>query len=119
MFAQSTAPGAGFNVRFRRITARGTAGSTVTPDIDNHSIRGIAPPSGSVLDLAAFTVQPTLDGSDLGLGYVFAAAQGSGLVYPIPGGIEIPGGTGLAMCQVGAVASAAFENAVSFLEDWL
>lgn len=41
-------------------TTRGTAGSTVTPDIDNNYERQVAPPSGALLDLAAYSVQPTL-----------------------------------------------------------
>lgn len=119
MFAQSGAPAAGWSVRLRRITARGTPGSTVTPGIQNHSTRGIAPPSGVVLDLAAYSVQPTLDSSDIAPGYTFAAVQASGIVYPIPGGVEIPPGAGLACIQVPATASVAFEIAVSWLEDWV
>lgn len=119
MFAQSGAPAAGYSVRLRRITARGTPGSTVTPSITAHSTRGVAPPSGAVLDLAAYTVQPTLEAGDLGLGYTFAAVQGSGIVYPIPGGIEVPPGTGLACVQVPATASVQFEITVTWLEDWL
>lgn len=119
MFAQSGAPAAGFSVRLRRTTARGTPGSTVTPAIQHHSIQGVAPPSGALLDLAAYTVQPTLDTGDLGIGYTFAAVQGSGIVYPIPGGIEIPPGTGLACIQVPATASVQFEITVVWLEDWL
>lgn len=42
------------------ITTRGTAGSTVTPDTDNDYTRQAAPPSGALLDLAAYSVQPTL-----------------------------------------------------------
>jgi len=121
MFAQSGTPASGFSCRLRRITARGTPGSTVTPGIANHSTRGVAPPSGVLLDLASFTVQPTLEpGSvDMGIGYTFAPANGSGLIYPIPGGIEIPGGAGLAMLQLPAAASVAFEISATWLEDWL
>jgi hypothetical protein len=119
MFAQSAAPAAGWSGRLRRITARGTAGSTVTPGISNHSTRGVAPVSGVLLDLAAYSVQPTLDTVDAVLGYTFAAAQGSGLVYPIPGGLEIGPGAGIAFIQVPATAGATFEISVSWLEDWL
>ena len=118
MFAQGAAPAAGWSGRLRRSTSTGTAGSTVTPDIDNHSIRGAAPPSGVLLYLAAFTVQPALDASELGLGFTFAAVQGSGIVYPIPGGIEIPPGAGIAFSQVPATASVVFEITLSWLEDW-
>lgn len=119
MFAQGGAPAAGWSGRLQRITARGTPGTTATPGIQNHSIRGVAPPSGVLLDLAAYTAQPTLDVGDLGLGYTFAAVQGSGIVYPIPGGIEIPPGAGLVFIQVPAVASVIFETTLTWLEDWL
>lgn len=119
MFAQSAAPAAGFSCRLRRTTARGTAGSTVTPGISAHHSRGVAPPSGVLLDLAAYSVQPTLDTNDLGLGFTFAATQSSGITYPIPGGIELGPGAGIACIQVAATASAQFEISVSWLEDWL
>lgn len=121
MFAQSAAPAAGWSVRLRRTTGRGTAGSTVTPNISNHSIRGVAPVSGVLLDLAAYSAQPTLEASavDFVFGYTFAAVQGSGLVYPIPGGIEIGPGAGIACIQVPATAAVQFEISVSWLEDWL
>ena len=119
MFAQSAAPAAGWSGRLRRITARGTAGATVTPGISNHSTRGVAPVSGVLLDLAAYSVQPTLDTVDTVLGYTFANSQGSGLVYPIPGGLEIGPGAGVAFIQVPATAGAAFEISASWLEDWL
>lgn len=119
MFAQSTAPAAGWSVAFRRITARGTPGSTVTPGIVHHSTRGVAPPSGALLDLAAYSAQPTLEAGDIAPGFTFAAVQGSGIVYPIPGGIEIPPGTGIACIQIPAQASVAFEISVTWLEDWL
>lgn len=47
------------------ITTRGTAGSTVTPDIDNDYARQSPPPSGALLDLAAYSVQPTLQSPPL------------------------------------------------------
>lgn len=119
MFAQGAAPAAGWAGRLRRITARGTAGSTVTPVITSHSTRGAAPPSGLLLDLAAFTGQPTLDTApDQSLRFVFAAVQASGIVYPIPGGLEIGPGAGIAFIQVPATASAVFDIGVAWLEDW-
>ena len=119
MFARGAAPAAGFNTRLRRISARGTAGSTVTPGISSHSTRGAAPVSGALLDLAAYSVQPTLDGIDLAPGFVFAAVQASGLVYPVPGGLEIGPGAGIACIQVQAAASVTFEIGATWLEDWL
>ena len=118
MFAQSAAPAAGFGVRLRRITARGTAGSTITPAITNHHRRVLAPPSGCLLDFAAFGTQPTLEGNDLVLPFVFAAVQGSGIVYPIPAGLEIGPGAGIACIQVPATASVQFDIGVTWDEDW-
>jgi len=64
-------------------------------------------------------VQPTLDGIDLALGFTFAAVQASGFVYPIPGGIELGPGAGVAFIQVPATASVVFDISASWLEDWL
>ena len=121
MWAQSTSPASGYSARLRRISARGTAGSTVTPNISNDSRIAVAPVSGVLLDLAAYSVQPTLLASsvDFGLGFTFAAAVASGFVYPIPGGIEIGPGAGVAFIQVPATASVAFEITLTWLEDWL
>lgn len=44
-------------------SVRGTAGSTVTPDVDNAWDADDAPASGALLDLAAFSVQPTFGAS--------------------------------------------------------
>ncbi|TMJ36269.1 MAG: hypothetical protein E6G87_10625 [Alphaproteobacteria bacterium] len=51
---------------FRRTTARGMPAATVTPDISNDGRRGANPVSGVLLDLAAFSVQPTLEADDWG-----------------------------------------------------
>jgi hypothetical protein len=109
---------AGDSFRLRRSTTRGTPGSTVTPDIDHHSERAIAPPSGVLLDLAAFTGQPTFDASDIPPGWTAAAQAASGLVYPIPGGIILPPGTGIGLVQVAATAWPISEIGFSWLEDW-
>ena len=121
MWAQSAAPAAGYSARLRRISARGTAGSTVTPNISNDSRIAVAPVSGVLLDLAAYSAQPTLLASsvDFGLGFTFAAVQASGFVYPIPGGIEIGPGAGVAFIQVPATISVVFEITLTWLEDWL
>lgn len=97
----------------QRITARGTAGSTVTPDIDNSYEADVAPPSGPLLDLAAFTGQPTLATPPL-KGFVAAAVAASGIVFPLPRELVIPPGTGLAIIQIAAtiwpVSEIAFET---------
>lgn len=121
LFKQGGAGAAGDSIRLRRISARGTPGSTVTPGISNHSELAAAPVSGLLLDLAAFTTQPTLLASsvDMGIGWDAAAVQGAGLVYPIPGGLIIPPGAGIAIIQVAGTAWPASEVAFVWLEDWL
>lgn len=104
--------------RLKRSTARGTAGSTVTPDIDNHSERAAAPVSGALLDLSAYSVQPTLDGSELGPEFVAAAFAAAGIVYAIPGGIVVPFGTGLVLAQSQATIWPVSGVSFSWLEDW-
>jgi hypothetical protein len=115
---KTTAGTAGDAFRLRRSTARGTAGSTVTPNIESHSERAIAPPSGMLLDLAAFSVQPTLASGEVGPGWVAAAFAASGIMYPVPGGIVIPPGTGLVIAQVAATIWPVSEIMFSVLEDW-
>jgi hypothetical protein len=48
-------------VLIRRMTTRGTPGSTITPGVQHHSRRAIAPPSGALLDMAGYSVEPTPD----------------------------------------------------------
>lgn len=86
-----------------RISARGTASTTVTPDIDNAYERDIIPPSGALLDVA-YSGQPTLQGPELHR-WNLPAAVGSGFSEAFPGaGICIPPGTGLAVAvpEIGA-----------------
>jgi hypothetical protein len=109
---------AGDALRLRRISARGTAGSTVTPVIAHHSENAIAPPSGFLLDLAAYTVQPTLVAGDLGLGWVSAAIAAAGVVSAIPGGIIIPPSAGIAFLQAQATIWPISHVSVTVLEDW-
>jgi hypothetical protein len=120
MFAQTASTG-GWTGRFRRISARGTAGSTVTPNSSNDSRLAAAPVSGALLDLSQFSAQPTLLASsvDLLVGYPFPAVIGAGVILPIPGGIEIGPGAGIAFIQVPATASAVIEVSITWLEDWL
>lgn len=81
-----------------RTTAKGTSGSTVTPDADNSSEGDAVPPSGFTLELAAFTVQPTLALPGI-YGWVAAAVAGAGLDKPFPRRICVLPGTGLALLQ--------------------
>lgn len=106
--AAAVAPAAGASIYLRRVTARGTAGSTVTPGAPQSFAGDAAPPSGALLDLAAYTVQPTFSAAGF-QGWVFAAVAASGLIYPIPRGIEIPPGAGLSVVTAAAVAIPASE----------
>lgn len=91
------------SIYLERTTARGTAGSTVTPDADNAGQADSTPPSGALLDLAAFTVQPTLATPGM-YGWVAPAVAGAGIILPLPRGVVIPAGTGLAVVQRAATA---------------
>src|SRR6266576_3693993 len=54
-----TTAGAADIAKIRRISARGTPGSTITPTIVNDYDRALAPASGALLDLNVYTVEPT------------------------------------------------------------
>ncbi len=118
VFKQAGAGTAGDAFRLRRISARGTPATTVTPGRETHSTYGVAPVSGVLLDLAAYTVQPTLIAGDFGFGWAAPAVQGAGIVLPIPGGIEIPPGAGLVLIQVAATIWPISDITFSWLEDW-
>lgn len=98
-YCAQAAPAGTSGLYLRRITARGTAGSTATPAAPNSEENDAVPDSGFLLDLAVFTVQPTLAAAPgMGLSWNLAAVIGSGFVYPIAGrGIAIPPGTGIAL----------------------
>ncbi len=107
------APGAGAGYLVRRISARGTAGSSVTSAIGNAlGWARTASQSGFILDLAAYTVQPTLITGDLDA-WVFAAVAASGIIKPYPEGIDVPAGEGLVLVNRAAIAFPTSE--VSFL----
>lgn len=106
------APGAGAGFEVRRITTRGTPGSTVTPNANNAHEDGDVPASGFLLDLAAYTVQPTTATPPLCHGFVFAAVAASGVVLPLRP-IAIPPGTGIALVNRAAIIVPACE--VSFV----
>lgn len=84
-----------------RTTARGTVGSTVTPDADNAWDTQDVPNSGVLLDLAAFSVQPTF-ASPMNMGLHMNPAtgsEGSGWVWILAKGLVIPPNSGLAIVQ--------------------
>jgi hypothetical protein len=122
MFSQSGNPASNWSCRLQRVSARGSPNNTVTPNISNHSTLGAAPPSGALFDQGHHNLgEPTLLASSLDMDtrVVFGTFQSAGYVQEIPGGIDIPPGTGIAMIQVGATVSVAFDNTVSWLEDWI
>lgn len=104
----AAAPGAGAGFEIRRITARGTAGSTVTPDADNAHEDGDVPASGFLLDLATYSAQPTTATPPLSPGFVFAAVAASGIILPLRR-IAIPAGTGIALVNRAAIVVPACE----------
>jgi hypothetical protein len=86
------------NHALQRITARGTPGSTVTPDANSSfDCPLVAPQSGALLDLAAYTVQPTLAGGVPLARANLPAAIGSGFIWVFAEPIEVNPGTGLAI----------------------
>lgn len=103
------------NLCIARTTTIGTAGSTVTPDLDNAHNRGKVPNSAAVLGLALFSVMPTVDGSDL-LRWNLPAVIGAGLMWVFSEPIEIPPGTGLAIITPVAVILPASDVTYSFTD---
>ena len=93
-----------------RATAKGTAGSTVNPDGDNcWAGDNETPPSASTLELAAFTVQPTL-ATPAHQGTAMSNVVGNtgmGHVWLLSRGFTLRAGHGLAICQTTANATPA------------
>jgi hypothetical protein len=86
-----------------RTSAQGTAGSTVTPTAANSLSGDAVPDSGATLDLAAYSVQPTLLTPQL-WGWAVTTSPGFGFIWQ-PRGIKIPPGSGLCLHQrLGSVA---------------
>jgi hypothetical protein len=100
------------NLYAERISARGTPGSTVTPDIDNDFDRLLAPVSGAVLDLAAFSVQPTRSGPS-SMRFVSQNNPGPTIEWYFgEDGLLIPAGTGLGVFTETALASSGSLSAI-------
>ncbi len=87
-----------------RNTARGTAGSTVTPAIAQSDGRDVAPVSGFLLDLSAYTVQPTLDGAVALEKWWLPAAIGAGVMWVFSDPIVVGPGAGIVIVTGTAVA---------------
>jgi hypothetical protein len=91
-----------------RTTTRGTAVTTVTPDIDNHALRLLDRITGAVLDVD-YSADPTVSGPYLAR-YNLPAVIGSGLMLSFaPRGIRVPAGTGLALASPVAVATTSMD----------
>jgi hypothetical protein len=92
----------------RRGSARGTAGSSVTAAREHDEMYGAAPQSGLILDLAAYTVQPTLLGTTAAnklSSTNFGAVAGAGVMWEFrEPGVFVPAGAGLFGVTVTAVA---------------
>lgn len=113
--AQGAAPTAGASLQLRRISARGTATSTVTPIIENDIQRAQAPTSGLLLDLA-YSAQPTLVTSPALWQWSLAAVVSSGVIVPIE--LTIPPGTGLTLATVGATVHPATDVSIAWKEEY-
>lgn len=105
---------AGNGLILYRTSTRGTPGSTVTPDADNCEDGLSPPPSGMLLDLAEYSVQPTLAAAPLFGPFAFpagaAGTEGSGFVQPLPRGVIVKPGTGLAICErIGSTFSGSWD----------
>ncbi len=114
LFVQASLLGVA-TVVLNRISARGVAGSTITPVIQNDSKRGAAPPSGFLLDLGVYTTEPTLDGVPLGIGWPNnASLPGLGVTSVIPGGLWLPPGRGVAIINPDGATIAWTSSEVEF-----
>jgi hypothetical protein len=82
---------------FIRVSTQGTPGSTITPDVDNAWEQDIAPPSGVVLNLAAYSVQPTFQGPLMRRIRITNAPGFGGMWTFDDPGICVPPGTGFGL----------------------
>lgn len=106
---RAAAPAASVGFHLRRSSAKGTAGSTVTPAAVHERSGLAAPGSAFTIELAAFTGQPTLTSGNLSPVWGFSAVIQAGMIYPIPRGIVIPPGQGLCATNLGAIVTAVAE----------
>jgi hypothetical protein len=107
-----------FFLQLQWATARGTPGTTATPNISNSSKRGVAPVSGLVIDKAPYSVQPTLDATPFGLAR--RNTFGNFLAREIfPSGLYIPAGMGVAFVYYNSAPTSAWplHVSISWLED--
>lgn len=102
------------NTGVLRSSARGTAGSTVTPGTGSGRLDLTAPQSGALLDLASFSVAPTYIGAADYLGrWNLPAAIGAGIIHVFSPGVEVGPGAGL--CVVTPVAVIGQPSDITFV----
>jgi hypothetical protein len=109
-------PTAGYPFYITRTTARGTAGSTVTPDADNSGDGVTAPVSGALLDVSLFSVQPTFASPALKCPTLLHTGAGGGFIERFTPGVAVLPGTGLAIVQRLADTCGAWEITFVFEE---
>jgi len=85
-----------------RISVRGTAAATVTPDIDNDYDHGLAPVSGALLDVGAYSGALTALTPSLESIYL-PAAIGSGYNIVFPKAIQVKQSAGFGIITGAAV----------------
>ena len=80
-----------------RTTTRGTAASTMTPDVNNDYDGNGAPPTGALLDLGIFSALPTEAAATGLVQWATMQANSALWLWSMPGGVLVPPGTGLAV----------------------
>lgn len=86
----------------RTTTIGTTPGATITPDIDNDVMLGLAPVSVAVMYTANFATEPVVAGPALAQTNL-PAAVGAGFIWVFSTAIAVPAGTGLAVASPTAV----------------
>jgi hypothetical protein len=95
-----------YQVYIARISARGSPSATVTPTAANDSEGLHVPTSGAVLDVTYTTTWPTVAASPyLITPMIYLGNHAQGFCYPVPRGIIVLPGTGLAVVQANADTS--------------
>lgn len=103
-------------LRLCRTGTSGTAGSTVTPDLDNEFERANSPSTGVVLHLANFSVEPTIASPPLYRLALAITGNPSTVTWVFPKGIRVPPGSGLGLATTGAVVAVAGDVTFRFYE---
>lgn len=83
----------------------------------------MGPPSGALLDLGVFSVQPTLEAGDFGPVFMQTGtntlARGLHFMSDFSGGLYVPPGTGVCFVSVGTDGgNPSFEVSLTWTEDF-